>query len=334
MSVGWDVKWCPVSRITTPLAHKRPFHWISMMSLLVRAARVDDPVWITEVTKSVSFSSKLRPRKGRKSSKKEKIKVAIYSENCKTTVELRKGPYSSSTESFTYTINSDNERLLFMEKSQNYGTGGLEYEANTDLTVTKNTKLTVTKKLEWEVVDIPKTRGYSDVLSMKRYVPIQPNSVGKWVYYGSRDRTTVFGQVLFSAVTKEDYASPSVTLNFAKTVKLYVKPRYSNTKLFTAFYERNQTFYKDISNSSRLYQCYIWEVNASPNRGSMYLNTKTSMPLLDLRYFSYRYVQHGYLTELYSIVRDPAYIIDDAICRSKEEESYDPDSGLKIKKTE
>ena len=39
MSVGWDVKWCPVSRITTPLARKRPFRWISMKSRLVRAAR-------------------------------------------------------------------------------------------------------------------------------------------------------------------------------------------------------------------------------------------------------------------------------------------------------
>ena len=41
MSVGWDVKWCPVSRITTPLARKRPFHWVSMKSRLelVRAAR-------------------------------------------------------------------------------------------------------------------------------------------------------------------------------------------------------------------------------------------------------------------------------------------------------
>ena len=39
MSVGWDVKWCPLSRITTPLARKRPFHWISMESKLVRAAR-------------------------------------------------------------------------------------------------------------------------------------------------------------------------------------------------------------------------------------------------------------------------------------------------------
>ena len=29
MSVGWDVKWCPVSRITTPLARKRQFLWIS-----------------------------------------------------------------------------------------------------------------------------------------------------------------------------------------------------------------------------------------------------------------------------------------------------------------
>ena len=39
MSVEWDVKWCRVSRITTPLAHKRPFHWILMKSRLVRADR-------------------------------------------------------------------------------------------------------------------------------------------------------------------------------------------------------------------------------------------------------------------------------------------------------
>ena len=32
MSVGWNVKWCPVSRITTPLARGRPFRWISMNS--------------------------------------------------------------------------------------------------------------------------------------------------------------------------------------------------------------------------------------------------------------------------------------------------------------
>ena len=32
MSVEWDVKWCSVSRITIPLARKRPFHWISMKS--------------------------------------------------------------------------------------------------------------------------------------------------------------------------------------------------------------------------------------------------------------------------------------------------------------
>ena len=29
MSVGWDVKWCPVSRIKSPLARKKQFHWIS-----------------------------------------------------------------------------------------------------------------------------------------------------------------------------------------------------------------------------------------------------------------------------------------------------------------
>ena len=33
------IKWCPLSRITTPLVRKRPFYWISMKSRLVRAAR-------------------------------------------------------------------------------------------------------------------------------------------------------------------------------------------------------------------------------------------------------------------------------------------------------
>ena len=39
MSVGWDVKWCPMTRVTNPLALKRPFHWISVKSRLVRDAR-------------------------------------------------------------------------------------------------------------------------------------------------------------------------------------------------------------------------------------------------------------------------------------------------------
>ena len=38
MPVGWDVKWCPMSRITTPLA-QRSVYWILMKSRLVRAAR-------------------------------------------------------------------------------------------------------------------------------------------------------------------------------------------------------------------------------------------------------------------------------------------------------
>ena len=36
MSHRMGVQWCPVSRITTLLARKRPFHWISMKSRLVR----------------------------------------------------------------------------------------------------------------------------------------------------------------------------------------------------------------------------------------------------------------------------------------------------------
>ena len=39
MSVGWDVKWCHKSRITTPLARKRSFLWIPQKSRLVMAAR-------------------------------------------------------------------------------------------------------------------------------------------------------------------------------------------------------------------------------------------------------------------------------------------------------
>ena len=38
MSVEWDVKQCPVSRTTTLLT-QRPFHWISMMIRLMRAAK-------------------------------------------------------------------------------------------------------------------------------------------------------------------------------------------------------------------------------------------------------------------------------------------------------
>ena len=49
---------------------------------------------------------------------------------------------------------------------------------------------------------MPKTSGYSDVVFVKRSIKIQPNSVGKWDYYGPRDKTTVFGQVLFSAVAE------------------------------------------------------------------------------------------------------------------------------------
>ena len=39
MSVRWDVKWCTVSRKTNTLAHKRPFHWISMKIKLERVLR-------------------------------------------------------------------------------------------------------------------------------------------------------------------------------------------------------------------------------------------------------------------------------------------------------
>ena len=39
MSVRWDVKLFTVPRMTTPSARKRPFHWISKKSKLVRAAR-------------------------------------------------------------------------------------------------------------------------------------------------------------------------------------------------------------------------------------------------------------------------------------------------------
>ena len=41
MSVGWDVKWCPVSMITTPMITYRKglFSWLSKKSRLMRTAR-------------------------------------------------------------------------------------------------------------------------------------------------------------------------------------------------------------------------------------------------------------------------------------------------------
>ena len=39
MQVKWDVKWCPVSKMTTPYARKEPFHLISKKSRLMRDAR-------------------------------------------------------------------------------------------------------------------------------------------------------------------------------------------------------------------------------------------------------------------------------------------------------
>ena len=39
MSVGWNVKWCPVSRIIATLTRIRPFPCISKKSRLVRASR-------------------------------------------------------------------------------------------------------------------------------------------------------------------------------------------------------------------------------------------------------------------------------------------------------
>ena len=39
VSVVWVVKWCPMSRITTPLARKRPFHGISMKNRISKVAR-------------------------------------------------------------------------------------------------------------------------------------------------------------------------------------------------------------------------------------------------------------------------------------------------------
>ena len=56
MSVGWDVKWYSVSRITnpSPLARKRLFHRISMKSRLVRAARETSQLLLTN-SRSVTW---------------------------------------------------------------------------------------------------------------------------------------------------------------------------------------------------------------------------------------------------------------------------------------
>ena len=48
MSFGWDVKWCPMSKITILGTQ---FHWISMESRLVRAARET-----SKISKLITFN--------------------------------------------------------------------------------------------------------------------------------------------------------------------------------------------------------------------------------------------------------------------------------------
>ena len=65
MSVGRDVKWCPVSWITTHLARNRSFLWISLdEERLARAARetskFHNRLLITIIMLSISFSLYIR----------------------------------------------------------------------------------------------------------------------------------------------------------------------------------------------------------------------------------------------------------------------------------
>lgn len=125
---------------------------------------------------------------------------------------------------------------------------------------------------------------------------------------------SLFGCILYFLYLGD--FEPAITLNYVRNVQIYTPPRYStNSYDFPIFFLRDQTFFKDIpSKSYRLYQCYILEDNLNPGDAWMYLRTNSSSQTIDLRYFSYKYIRYGYQTELYSIVKDPSYFLDDAYC--------------------
>lgn len=118
------------------------------------------------------------------------------------------------------------------------------------------------------------------------------------------------------------YYYQPITLNYIRNVQIYTPPRYSTTNNFPIFYLRDQTFFKDItSESSRLYQCSIIEDDLNPGDAWMYMMTNSSSQKIDLRYFSYKYVRYGFQTELYAIVKDPSYVLDDAYCITTKDRS-------------
>ena len=65
MSVGWEVQWYCVSRITNPLARKRPLHWISMNSRPVRAARETSKFEVDHIliTSRIRYMAEILPKR-------------------------------------------------------------------------------------------------------------------------------------------------------------------------------------------------------------------------------------------------------------------------------
>lgn len=142
----------------------------------------------------------------------------------------------------------------------------------------------------------------------------------KYMYVGSIHY--IFSVIYIFYTLGNSYYDKPIILNFIRNVQIYTPPRYSTTNNFPIFYLRDQTFFKDItSKSSRLYQCSIIEDDLNPGDAWMYMMTNSSSQKIDLRYFSYKYVRYGFQTELYAIVKDPSYVLDDAYCITTKDRS-------------
>lgn len=102
---------------------------------------MDDSNWFVEDTSDTSTLNKIS---GKSDIQKLPIKVNLYSPNGMITVDFGKGDRRFKVQ---YSVSSERDRLLYLERSTIPLADGLEYTTNTDL---QGKKLSINdKSLQW-----------------------------------------------------------------------------------------------------------------------------------------------------------------------------------------
>jgi hypothetical protein len=111
------------------------------------------------------------------------------------------------------------------------------------------------------------------------------------------------------------FNTPFIALTYVRDVKLNSNRNSYSAQRIPVRYIPDETVFTTINNDTRLYECSVLEVVPVGRRSYMYLKSNATLAsTLDLRFFPFAYVHYGYQTELYSIVRDPVYMSDEAYC--------------------